>query len=692
MKNSKISTYKKLSYLLFPILFFAIGMYFMPMAIMGNNLDYIPGDLGDARLNNYFLEQGFKWLIGEEYSFWNAPFFYPAYNVMAFSDNHLGTLPFYAIFRFAKLDRETAFQAWILTMFILNYISCFLVLRKLSFSFLSASAGAFVFSFSLPMIARLGHAQLLPRFMVPVGFFCVWNYMKKYDLRLFAGLCFSIVWQFYCTIYIGLFMVYMICALIVSYLIVDYKSFSWKDIFWGSPRIFLKKIIILVISAFALLPLFFPYIDIARDYGLRHWCEISNMLPRWQSYLTPYWGSLLWSWLRPIAGDLPMRWEHQMFVGIVPWMAFFATILICFRKRSSSSLAQLGKTSVLCFLFLFLLTLHVSGFALYELILWIPGVASVRAVSRIGLVLSFLFAIFVAIAFSRIESFAREKGPYIRCVVFSLLILFLTLDQSTNKYYRFIKAGAQQRLQRIISKINAAGFESNVFAYMPARKEKPYIVQLDAMMAAQILNMATVNGHSGILPHNYSFHDSYDQLAKLSEWMKSSTRKYRSYYRKFHFLGRYDSLFDNLVVVRGQSNGRLTVDWFGLDYVGSTSIRAADGRYVQLERDGNGELSTDKRVTAKPEVFNFVYLGKNLRALRVGDGKYVCAESGGGRELVANRSAIGEWEKFVLVELAKGEIALRASGGQYVTIKKGRLLAASNSIGQNETFRVLRIR
>src|ERR1700738_2659025 len=83
--------------------------------------DAIPGDIGDTRFNMCVLEHGFRWIKGIDQSFWSAHFFYPANNVIAYSDNHLGTVLFYTFFRFLGCDRETAYQGWAFVIFSLNY-------------------------------------------------------------------------------------------------------------------------------------------------------------------------------------------------------------------------------------------------------------------------------------------------------------------------------------------------------------------------------------------------------------------------------------------------------------------------------------------------------------------------------------------------------------------------------------------
>ena len=167
---------------------FCIGMYIVPLQMMHFDLSFIPGDLGDARLNNYFLEHGFKWVAGQVGSFWNAPFFYPTVRTIAFSDNHLGTLPIYVLFRFLHFDRETSYQLWFFVIFTLNYFSCAWVLKKFSVNALGMAVGAFIFTFSLPVIARLGHSQLLPRYMIPLAFYFTISYLEKPDIKKFLRL------------------------------------------------------------------------------------------------------------------------------------------------------------------------------------------------------------------------------------------------------------------------------------------------------------------------------------------------------------------------------------------------------------------------------------------------------------------------------------------------------------------------
>ncbi|MCI0704003.1 MAG: hypothetical protein L0241_23335, partial [Planctomycetia bacterium] len=99
---------------------FCVGFLSFPIRVVVTAGEYLPGDTGDNRLNNYILEHGYRYLTGRVDSFWDAPMFYPETGVTAWSDTHLGMLPFYAAMRAFGLSPEGAFQGYFLIPFPLN--------------------------------------------------------------------------------------------------------------------------------------------------------------------------------------------------------------------------------------------------------------------------------------------------------------------------------------------------------------------------------------------------------------------------------------------------------------------------------------------------------------------------------------------------------------------------------------------
>jgi hypothetical protein len=90
---------------------FVLGFWLVILRPLGLGLSLIPGDLGDARFNNYVLEHFYLWLSRLVPDYWNATFFYPFPGTMAFGDTLLGSAPLYALFRWMGLDMPSSFQA-----------------------------------------------------------------------------------------------------------------------------------------------------------------------------------------------------------------------------------------------------------------------------------------------------------------------------------------------------------------------------------------------------------------------------------------------------------------------------------------------------------------------------------------------------------------------------------------------------
>jgi hypothetical protein len=511
---------------------FCIGMYLVPVRMMRPDLSSIPGNIGDARLNNYFLEHGYKWLSGQEASFWDAPFFYPITQSMSFSDNLLGTLPVYSIFRFLGYDRETSFQLWFFAVFTLNYFICAYVLRRLSLNALGAASGAFLFAFSLPVIARIGHSQLLPRFMIPVAFYFSMRYFEKPAYRPLVYACLAIVAQFYCSMYMGFFLVLGLMALFVSHIMPQKDRIPWLHAMLGETyRTIITRLLIVFIAVLSLVPLILTYRKASAEFGYRSWAEIAQMLPRVTSYFYPASGSLLWGWLTPIGNTLPMSWEHQIFVGALPLAALILAPILYFRNRAEPLL----KTGMLAFVtvaLLVLLTLYFassSGSSLYKIVMHLPGMGAIRAVARIILMVLFPLSIVTGVVLTKLSEQRTIVKRSLAKFAFSLIVVtVLVCDQNViaAHYDTYSKSAAQARSLAVERLVREKGPSAKVFSYMPERSsDPPYAVHLDAMLAAQDLNMATVNGYSGNFPRDYDFFDNYDQCVSLMKWETIATER-----------------------------------------------------------------------------------------------------------------------------------------------------------------------
>src|SRR4029079_15217900 len=84
-------------------------------ALWLSRLTEIPGDAYDGRLNNFFLEHSWGWLIRRpvDSSFWGLPMFFPhGGNAIAYSDAMASYGPLYWPWRALGLPPDTSFALW----------------------------------------------------------------------------------------------------------------------------------------------------------------------------------------------------------------------------------------------------------------------------------------------------------------------------------------------------------------------------------------------------------------------------------------------------------------------------------------------------------------------------------------------------------------------------------------------------
>jgi len=181
----------------------------------------MPGDLVDARLNNYFLERIFQYLNNRSFSLFDPGFFYPYPFVAGFSDNLFGASPIYLCARYLSLSPEEAFQLWFISSYLTNYISAYLALKIFGLSNDGSAIGAVLFTFGLPATAQMGHAQLQYRFGVPLAIVFFNKFLKLYDWRALIYSSLWLYWQFLCSIYLGFFTATFMISMVIFQILIN---------------------------------------------------------------------------------------------------------------------------------------------------------------------------------------------------------------------------------------------------------------------------------------------------------------------------------------------------------------------------------------------------------------------------------------------------------------------------------------
>jgi hypothetical protein len=508
---------------LIPLALLLTGLYLVPVKIMDTGFTKIIGDLGDARFNNYILEHGHKFLHGEIRNFWNAPMMYPYKNVIAFSDNLLGTMPIYSVFRDLGCDRETAFQCWVLSLFTLNFIFCFITLKKWCGNSIIAATAAYIFAFGIYNTGHFQHIQVLPKFIAPLVVYWSWKFFTTKDIKYFLYSNLGLVFQFYCGIYLGFFLLYALLFLTIAYFIIylDIKFFnlflSWKFL--------LKFLLIILLSAVLLYWLMHPYYEIIKFTDILLFEDIFSSIPKPVSYFFSHTAASNWHILSGHSQfAFPLWWSHFHFVGALPFLGIILVFILFFINKVE---IQQKKFLVFLLLVLFLniiFCLNINGFTLYKYIYLIPGFSSMRSLDRIMNIQIIFFILIFTFAMNE----ALKINTKMKYLVY-LLPLLVIIDNKINvtEIKRFDKAYDQSIIKEIESNISRQyNHKYKSIAYLPLitkpaepeKHTKTIQLNISAILAAQSLNIPIVNGYSGHYPDKFmAFFDQMDTVS-LKTW------------------------------------------------------------------------------------------------------------------------------------------------------------------------------
>jgi hypothetical protein len=286
------------------------ALYLRPIwRVLGTHL---PAGLGDPLFVLYIL----KWVAHEAHrgfaGFWNAPFFYPARDVLAYSDHLLGPGLAAAAFTAlvpAGLPRWVpAYNLLLWSSFAATGLAACFVLRRGGFGWVAAWLGGVMYAFSPFRWDQLTHLQVLLMQLIPLT---LWTFDRLLErpsrsrAALFLG-CYLLHLSGGC--YLALMIHVPLAVLLANRLPELRRTGRWRaelPLLGGTA----------MIAAAAAGSLFGKYREVARAAGL-HWGP--SVLRTWGasllSYLTPS-ESNFYSALLP---EFLHRPENTLFPG---WLA-----------------------------------------------------------------------------------------------------------------------------------------------------------------------------------------------------------------------------------------------------------------------------------------------------------------------------------------------------------------------------------
>lgn len=647
-----------------PLILLICGLYLVPISIFELDFSKIPGDFGDARFNNYILEHGYQYLVGNVNLYWDAPFMYPYKNSISFSDNLLGTMPIYSMYRILNFSRETAFQLWLLTLFVLNYICTYWVLKKWSNHVILSVVGAYIFAFSILLVGNIYNVQTMPRFIIPFLFYWTWLYLKEKNIINFYKLGLGLVFQFYCGIYLGFFTFYVLMFFALGYFLIS-KDWSFFQQF-SKPSTILKTVFAIISSSILLLPLMIPYFENSKINGMRSFEEVVDTIPTIRSYFFTSKEPVLWQLLSEHGTKLKSYWCHFLFIGALPWISIAASPIVLLSKKINKSNKQIILILLLALFLSMFFSLNFGSWTPYKLIYQLPGFSSMRSINRVINTEIMFFILLIVFVFKELISIYKWFKYIV--LLLPILVVFDNLIYSKN----IMKFDKQESINEIniiktnILKQNKTNLPA--IAYLPLKNidGQNINIHLSVMLATQDLNLSCVNAYTGSYPNGFNDFWLKMDAPSLTNWLKTNNiegkgvqiindlglkemnrSKISIQSIKTNKFVCFDQSTDNQVVVDREQ----PYDWetFTLILLENSEVlvTSSNNKFLSYNYEDNRVSSVDNIQNNKNEFFQMINLGKDTVAFKAQNNKYLSLKNQS-IYLYANGNQISFEEKFII--------------------------------------------
>jgi hypothetical protein len=165
---------------------------------------------------------------------------------------------------------------------------------------------------------------------------------------------------------------------------------------------------------------------------------------------------------------------------------------------------------------------NVSGVALHDALYLVPGVAGMRSIGRIALVLAFPLGLATAAGIESVATHAaarwgRLAGRLLAAALLALLLIdqwLVGVGEEAWARFRFPVAESAARRDRLAEAIRQHPRPTLVYVFPPAGSDLEgwYAVQVDAAAAAQAVGVPAVNGWSGYTPRGWGYFTDHTGL------------------------------------------------------------------------------------------------------------------------------------------------------------------------------------
>ena len=282
----------------------------------------MPHDRGDPLLVTWILWWSTKAMPLTEH-WWNAPAFYPATGVLAFSENLLSLAPITAPILSVTKSPLVAYNVAFLLTYVLSGLSGYFLGFVLTGRHDAASVGAIAFAFAPYRLSHTCHVQLLSSYWMPIAIAALHLYLRSGRTREAA--LFAVAWTMQ--------------SLASGYYLFFLSLIALIWIVWFGPRhLTVRRLTVLAlcwaVAVAIMMPLILGYRTIHARYGFkRSPIEIEYYSADVAGLVSASPESLLWG--RVHAVD---RLESELFPGVtLPILIVAGLAIFVWRRRRGDS-------------------------------------------------------------------------------------------------------------------------------------------------------------------------------------------------------------------------------------------------------------------------------------------------------------------------------------------------------------------
>jgi hypothetical protein len=380
----------------------------------------IPDDSNDPLLVTWMLWWSTK-AVPLTTTWWNAPAFYPATGVFAFSEHLLGlsplTLPVIAATGSPLVAYNTAFMLSYVASGLGAYFLAYVLCRRASAAFVAAVA----YAFSPYRLSHVAHLQLLSSYWMPVALAALHRYLETRRPRW--AVLFAIAWLMQ-ALSSGYYFFFLSVLVVLWFAWFAAGQLTWRQLAiaagcWAGAVV-------------VMLPLLIGYRRIHQQYGMkRSLAEMVNYSADVGGLLSSSRASLVWGHVH-----LVDRFESETFPGLTIPVLLAAGAVAGWRTRrraAGETALSRGRPAILFYSgaagLIWLLALGpaptLNGRPLgvpgpYALLMLVPGFDEVRVTARLWMPAVLCLTVAAALVVARIDS-VRLRRTIAAAAVIGLL-------------------------------------------------------------------------------------------------------------------------------------------------------------------------------------------------------------------------------------------------------------------------------